>query len=162
MTIRVIRFPECIVLWGKNPTESNGDGFFGHAIVDLMKRGTKLVTIDPRLTWLGARAEYHLQVRPGTDPAIGLGLLNVIINEDLYDHDFVEQWCFGFDELKERVQEYPPSRVSEITWVPEETVEAAAAVHSHSETVLFSMGRCVGREQQRHPRAVTPCLTLPP
>lgn len=132
--------PECVVLWGKNPTESNGDGFFGHAVVDLMKRGTKLVTIDPRLTWLGARAEYHLQVRPGTDPAIGLGLLNVIINEGLYDHDFVENWCFGFDELKERVQEYPPSRVSEITWVPEETIVAAARFIAAAKPCSFQWG----------------------
>lgn len=134
------KVPECIVLWGKNPLESNGDGFFGHAIVDLMKRGTKIVTIDPRLTWTGARAEYHLQIRPGTDPAIGLGLLNVIINEDLYDHDFVENWCFGFDELKERVQEFPPSKVAEITWVPEEKIIAAARFIATSKPCSFQWG----------------------
>ena len=110
----------------KDPLYSNPDGFFGHAIIDLMKRGTKFITIDPRVTWVGVRAEYHLQLRPGTDSAVGLGLLNVIINEDLYDHDFVENWCFGFDRLVERVQDYPPEKVEEISWVPADILRGAA------------------------------------
>ena len=84
--------PKYIVLWGKSPLQSNPDGFYGHAIVDLMKRGSKLIVIDPRLTWLASRAEFHLQLRPGTDAAIGLAMLNVIIGEDLYDHDFCDNW----------------------------------------------------------------------
>lgn len=132
--------PECIVLWGKNPTESNGDGFFGHAIVDLMKRGTKLITIDPRLTWLGARAEYHLQVRPGTDPAIGLGLINVIISEGLYDHDFVDNWCFGLDELAARAAEFPPERVAEICWIDKEDIIGAARFIANSKPCSFQWG----------------------
>lgn len=118
--------PKYILIWGKNPIYSNPDGFFGHAVVDLMKRGSKLIIIDPRVTWLGIRAEYHLQLRPGTDAAVGLGLLNVVINEDLIDHDFVENWCYGYDALKERVQDYPPEKVEEITWVPADTIREAA------------------------------------
>ena len=117
--------PQYVIIWGKDPLWSNPDGFFGHAIIDLMKRGTKLITVDPRVTWLGSRAEYVLQLRPGTDAALGLGMINVIIEEDLYDHEFVENWCFGFDELAERVREYPPEKVEEITWVPKETLIAA-------------------------------------
>lgn len=118
--------PKYIMLWGKDPLFSNPDGFFGHALIDLMKRGSKFITVDPRLTWVGARAEYHLQLRPGTDSALGLGLLNVIISEDLYDHEFVEKWCYGFKELAERAAEYPLERVEQITWVPKETIAAAA------------------------------------
>jgi anaerobic selenocysteine-containing dehydrogenase len=87
-----------------------------------MKRGTELIVIDPRINWLATRAKYVLQLRPGTDAALGLGLLNVIINEDLYDHDFVDNWTYGFEELKARVQDYPPSRVAAITWVAEEDI----------------------------------------
>jgi anaerobic selenocysteine-containing dehydrogenase len=116
------QIPEYVIVWGKNPIESNPDGFFGHSLVDLMKRGTKLITIDPRVTWLASRSEYHLQLRPGTDAALGLGLLNVIINEDLYNHEFVEKWTYGFEDLKERVQEYPPEKVAEITWVPKDKI----------------------------------------
>jgi anaerobic selenocysteine-containing dehydrogenase len=132
--------PECAVIWGKDPLFSNPDGFFGHSLVDLMKRGTKFITIDPRLTWTAARAEYALQVRPGTDAAIGLAILNVIINEDLYDHDFVENWCYGFDELKERVQEYPPSKAAEICWVPEEDIIGAARMMATAKPCTFMWG----------------------
>ncbi len=114
--------PKYVMEWGKNPLMSNPDGFFGHSLIDLMQRGTKMICIDPRISWLGTRAEHVCQLRPGTDTALALGFLNVIINEDIYDHDFVENWCYGFDELKERVQEYPPEKVAEITWVPKEKI----------------------------------------
>lgn len=133
--------PKYILIWGKNPIYSNPDGFFGHAVVDLMKRGSKLIIIDPRVTWLAVRCEYHLQLRPGTDTALGLGLLNVIIGEDLYDHEFVENWCFGFEDLAEHVKQYPPEKVEEITWVPAETIRAAARAFatSHPSTGLWGL-----------------------
>ena len=112
------KLPECIVMWGKEPLKSNPDGLYGHALIDMMKKGTKLIMVDPRLNWLSSRADKWLQVRPGSDAALALGMLNVIINEDLYDKDFVRDFCHGFEELKQRVQEYPPEKVEEITWVP--------------------------------------------
>ena len=118
--------PKYIILWGKSPLQSNPDGFYGHSIVDLMKRGSKLITIDPRLTWLGSRAAYHLQLRPGTDAAIGLAMLHVILGEDLYDHDFCEKWVFGVDELAEHVKQFTPEWAEEITWVPADTIRGAA------------------------------------
>lgn len=117
--------PKYIMVWGKDPLHSNPDGMFGHALTDLMKRGSKLIVIDPRLTWLASRAEYHLQIRPGTDPALGLAMINIIISEDLYDHDFVEKWCYGFEDLKERAAEYSPERVAEICWIEPEVIYAA-------------------------------------
>ena len=122
------KLPEYVVIWGKNPLMSNPDGFYGHSIIDMMKRGTKIICVDPRIHWLGTRAEHVLQLRPGSDTALALGLLNVIINEDLYDHDFVENWTYGFEELKERVQEYPPEKVAEITWVPKEQIIEVARI----------------------------------
>jgi anaerobic selenocysteine-containing dehydrogenase len=118
--------PKWIMEWGKNPLMSNPDGFFGHSLIDMMKRGTKLIQIDPRMTWLGTRSEYVCQLRPGTDAALALAFINVIINEELYDKDFVANWTYGFDELKERVQEYPPEKVAEITWVPAEKIREVA------------------------------------
>jgi len=114
--------PDYIIVWGKDPLPSNPDGFFGHALIDMMKRGSKIIHVDPRVTWLSAHSAYHLQIRPGTDAALGLAMLNVIINEDLYDHDFVEKWTYGFEDLKERVQEYPPEKVAEICWIPKEKI----------------------------------------
>ncbi|MBW2209176.1 MAG: molybdopterin-dependent oxidoreductase [Deltaproteobacteria bacterium] len=62
--------------------------------------------------------------------ARALGILHVIINEELYDKEFVDKWCIGFPELRERVQEYPPDRVSEISWVPQEEIIAAARMYA--------------------------------
>jgi anaerobic selenocysteine-containing dehydrogenase len=84
--------PESITVWGQSLPASCPDGFFGHWIVDLMKRGTEIVVIDPRCTWLASRAKIWLQIRPGTDGALALGFLNVIINEGLYDEPFVKKW----------------------------------------------------------------------
>ena len=66
--------------------------------------------VDPVYTWVASKADVWLQLRPGTDSALALGLMNVIINEGLYDKEFVEKWTYGFDKLKERVQEYPPGQ----------------------------------------------------
>ncbi|HEY31873.1 MAG TPA: molybdopterin-dependent oxidoreductase [Dehalococcoidia bacterium] len=84
--------PECIVVWGYNIPASCPDNVFGHWIIDLMKKGTKIITIDPRLSWFASRAEKWLRLRPGTDGALAMGFLNVIINEGLYDKEFVEKW----------------------------------------------------------------------
>lgn len=134
--------PKYMLVWGRDPLRSNPDGFWGHSIVEMMKLGMKLIVVDPRANWLATRAEHHLQLRPGTDGALALGLLNVIIEEDLYDHDFVERWCYGFDELAQRVKEYPVEKVSEITEVPAEDIRAAARCLSLSPSTL-SMGLAV-------------------
>ncbi|MCL1846526.1 MAG: molybdopterin-dependent oxidoreductase [Coriobacteriia bacterium] len=135
--------PEYIIIWGKTPLESNADGFFGHAITDMMKRGTKIITVDPRVTWLGSRAEYNLQVRPGTDAALGLAMINLIIEEDLYDHEFVENWTYGFDELKERVKEYTVERAADITWIPKEKIIAATRAFAKAKNASIQWGVAV-------------------
>ena len=84
--------PECIVIWGYNIPASCPDNIFGHWIIDLMKKGTKIITIDPRLTWFASRSNKWLPLRPGTDGALAMAFLNVIIKEDLYDKDFVKKW----------------------------------------------------------------------
>lgn len=137
------KLPEYLMLWGKEPLKSNPDGFFGHAVIDMMKRGTKIIMVDPRINWLATRSEHVLQLRPGTDTALALGLLNVIINEDLYDHDFVENWCYGFDEFKERVMEYPPEKVAEITWVPKDKIIEVARVFAKAKPASLGWGLAV-------------------
>ncbi len=120
-------YPEYILNVGNNALVSNGDGFFGHWIVDVMKQGgTKLIVLDPSCTWLASKAEYWLQVRPGTDAAVVIAMINVIIEEDLYDHDFVENWCYGFEELAERAREYTPEIAAEIAGVDAELIREAA------------------------------------
>ena len=139
--------PEICVIWGNNPVVTNADGFIGHWIVDLMKKGMKLIDIDPRLTWLGAQSEYYLQIRPGTDGALALGWINIIIQEDLYDHEFVENWCYGFEQLAERAAQFPVSRVAEITGVSEELLLASARRFATAKPAAIQWG--LKLDQQR-------------
>ncbi len=140
--------PRCIIVWGQNPPPTCPDSFFGHWIVDCMKRGSKLIVVDPRVTWLASRAKYHLQIRPGTDGALALGMLNVIINEGLDDRDFIDKWTYGFDELKGRVQEYTPDKVAEITWIPKEELIAAARFYASSKPAAIHWGMPIDMNPQ--------------
>jgi anaerobic selenocysteine-containing dehydrogenase len=89
------KVPECMIIWGYNIHATCPDNLFGHWIIDLMKKGTKIICIDPRLSWFASRSKYHLRLRPGTDSALVMGFLNVIINEDLHDKQFLENWTNG-------------------------------------------------------------------
>jgi len=123
-----IRGSNCIVFWGANPSESQSGGLPWNKTLErlAMKPRPKIIVVDPRLTECARRADLWLQIRPGTDLALELAWINVIINEGLYDREFVEKWCYGFDKLKERVKEYTPERVSEITWIPEDKIVESA------------------------------------
>lgn len=132
--------PECCIIWGSDPLKSNADGFYGHWVVDLMKQGTKFITIDPKVTWLGSRAEIALQVRPGTDTALSMAMLNVIIGEELYDKEFVANWCLGFKLLAKRVADATPEWASEICWVPAEDIRAAARLYATSKPASIHWG----------------------
>ena len=139
--------PKCMIIWGNNPVVSNPDSFMGYWIVECMKRGTKLIVIDPRLTWLASRADVWLQPRPGTDPAIALGLINIIISEDLYDREFVGKWTDGFEALKERASQFPPERVEEISWVPGEKLVKAARLYATSKPAAIQWGVALEQHQ---------------
>lgn len=136
-------YPEVILVWGQNPPPTCPDGFFGHWIVDCMKKGTQVICVDPRHTWMTTRAKHHLQLRPGTDGALALGMLNVIINEGIYDKEFVAKWCLGFEELKERVQEYSPEKVAGITGVPADTIVSASRTYAKAKNAGGHWGLAV-------------------
>ena len=87
-----------------------------------------------------SRAAHHLQLRPGTDGALALGMLNVIINEGIYDKDYVAKWVHGFDELKERVQQYPVDKVALITEVPASEIVAAARMFAIAKQAAIQWG----------------------
>jgi len=143
--------PECVIIWGRNPLASNADGNFGHWCVDAIKRGSKLIVVDPRLTWLAAKADIWLQVRPGTDAALALGMINTIIQEDLFDREFVELWTYGFEQLAVRAAEYPIEKVAEITWIPAEKILAAARLYATSKPALIEWGVAVDMTKESVP-----------
>ena len=104
-----VRAARTIIAWGSNIHGNNVH--LWPFIEEARQKGAQLIVIDPYQA-RGRRkcADWHLPINPGTDVALALGMMHVIINEDLYDADYVSRYTVGFEELKERVQEYPPER----------------------------------------------------
>lgn len=117
--------PQCIVAWGANPVVSGADGELQWHPKRCVKAGSKLIAVDPQLSETAKQADIWLRIRPGTDGALALGMIRMIIEEDLYDHEFVDNWTYGFDDLKEAVSGYTPEKVEKITWVPREKLSEA-------------------------------------
>lgn len=143
--------PDVVLVWGNNPINSSSDGFFGHWLVDIMKLGTKIIVVDPRRTWLASKAEDFIQLRPGTDAAVAMGILNVIIAEDLYDHEFVDLWCYGFDELAQRVKDYTPEKVEKIAWVDADVIRSAARTFATANRGIVQWGLAIDTTKEALP-----------
>ena len=132
--------PKCLVVWGANPAVSGADGELQWHPRDCAKNGTKIIVIDPVKTEMAERADLWLRIRPGTDGALAMAIINVIIHEDLYDHDFVENWSYGFEELARRAEEYEVRKVSEITWVPTKDIIRAARMMAENTPMALEWG----------------------
>jgi anaerobic selenocysteine-containing dehydrogenase len=133
--------PRCVLMWGCNiPETGSSDGMVGVQVDLARKRGAKLLVVDPRRTRSASQAELWAQIRPGTDVALALSMLQVIIEEDLYDREFVERYSVGFEDLVERVKSYPPSRVAAITWVPESTIRGLARLYATTRPACLLWG----------------------
>lgn len=119
-----------IVAWGVNPPQSWSAKW--NTCLEAMKKGARLVCIDPRYTETAARADLWLQIKPGTDGALGWGVINYIIDNGLYDKEFVENWCLDFEKVAEKAKEYPLEKVSKITGLPEWKIIKFADLHCGS------------------------------
>ncbi|WP_290996734.1 molybdopterin-dependent oxidoreductase [Gordonibacter sp.] len=117
-----------LILWGMNPGASTLGGMHGYT--DLQKAGLKIVVVDPRYSETASKADLWLPLRPGTDAALALAMLNTIIYEGLYDFEFVAQWCDGFDELQEHVAEYTAEWAAPITWLDADQIRQAARLYA--------------------------------
>jgi anaerobic selenocysteine-containing dehydrogenase len=138
--------PRCIMMWGNNVTISNPDEYKGEPFSVALDRGARLIVVDPRLTRPAVRANIWLRLRPGTDAALALGMLNVIINEGLYDKEFVQKYTHGWEPFVNRVNEYPLDKVEQITWVPREKIREAARLFATTKPAAIQWG--VAIEQQ--------------
>jgi anaerobic selenocysteine-containing dehydrogenase len=116
---------QCILLWGGGGPRY-WDVFWKAATNARKEHGAKIIVIDPRKIDSAKHADLLLQIRPGTDTALALAMIHHIIEKRLYDKAFVHEWCHGFDELRERVRQYPVERVSQITWIPADKIRLAA------------------------------------
>src|SRR6266540_2378226 len=113
-----------ILIWGSNPIVSNLH--LWSRVQEAKRRGAKLIAIDPYRSLTAEKCHEHLAPLPGTDAALALALMHVIIGEELYDRDYVEKYTLGFERLRERVKEYPPDKVAKITGLPAEKIVALA------------------------------------
>ena len=130
---------DCIVFFGQN----RGPERWPHEYLRLkaaLDRGAKLIVIDPRETETAALADYHLRIRYGTDAALALGWINVIIGEELYDADFVRESCIGFDELRTAVACWTPEAVAEVCGIDAELVRETARVYASSSASIVPWG----------------------
>ena len=114
-----------IIFWGANPVASNRFGGYCayngfHQIISrAKKRGARIISIDPVRSRTVAQSDEWIQIKPGTDTALGLAMIHLIIDEGLYDKEFVAQWTHGFDPLREHVRDCTPKWAESITGIPE-------------------------------------------
>lgn len=128
------------ILWGHNPAAS--DYPLSLAIEENLKKGSKVVVIDPRRIPFTDQAEMYLAIRPGTDGALALALINVIVNEKLYDAEFVEKWTYGFEKLVPHVQQYTPEWAEKITYIPADEIRKLARLFAGTKGAGIFQGTC--------------------
>lgn len=126
---------KCIVLMGHNPRRHSWTPIYT-AIKQAQARGAKLIVTDPRRSSSAERADIWLPLKVGSDTAMMFGWLKVIIDEQLYDKDFVANWTVGFEELKERANEYPLERVAKLTGCDPEMIAKAARMYAEGPSVI--------------------------
>lgn len=135
-----IKFADVLLIAGSNTAECHPLSM--PYIWGARDRGAKLIVVDPRQTKTALVADVHLNLRPGTDVALVNGLLHVMIKEDLVDHDFIQNHTTGFEELKELVQSYNPTYVSEVTGVEVNRIVTAARIFGQAKNgfAMFARG----------------------
>ena len=128
------------ILWGHNPDQSDFPlKFF---MKNNIKKGAKVVVIDPKRIPIADKADMYLRIRPGTDGALALAMMNVIIEEDLHDRDFIEKHTMGFDKLIPHVKPYTPEWAEEATWIPADDIRELARLFANTKGASIFQGTC--------------------
>ena len=132
-----------IILWAINTISNNLHHW--PFIAEAQRRGAKVVVIDPVATRTAKQADWHLAIQPGTDAALALAMINVIIEEDLVDHDYVAKYTVGYDELKERASGFTPDRVAAITGISAGDIRVLAREFATTQPSVIRMGVAIER-----------------
>jgi len=128
------------ILWGHNPDES--DFPLKLALDENLAGGARLVVIDPKRIPLADRAELYLKIRPGSDGALALAMINVIVAENLYDPAFIEAHTVGFDRLVPHVAAFTPEWAEELTWIPAADIRKLARLFAATRGAAIYQGTC--------------------
>jgi anaerobic selenocysteine-containing dehydrogenase len=149
-----------IIAWGSNIHGNNVH--LWPFIEEARHKGAKLVVIDPYRTRTAKCADWYLPINPGTDAALALGLMHVIINENLYDADYVARYTVGFGDLKARAQQYPPEKVAGWTGISADDIRKLAREYATQRPAVIRVNYGIQRSERggMAMRAVTmlPCL----
>ncbi|MGH8503700.1 MAG: molybdopterin-containing oxidoreductase family protein [Gammaproteobacteria bacterium] len=143
LDVESLAYAKYIIVWAMNMMSTNLHAW--PFILQARRKGAKIVVIDPIRTRTAKQADWHVQIRPGTDGALALGMMNVIIAEDLVDHDYVEKYTLGFDELRARAAQYPPEKVARITGVPAEDIRRLAREYATTQPSAIREGVALER-----------------
>ncbi len=130
--------PACLLVWGSDPLATNPPRHV--AMERALAAGAKLIAVDPVDTVYAQRADVWAKLRPGSDLALALGVIHVVIEEDLHDGEFVERWTTGFGELREAVRASTPEETERLTWVPAETVRDLARTYATNRPAILECG----------------------
>jgi molybdopterin guanine dinucleotide-containing S/N-oxide reductase-like protein len=155
------RLAKLIIAWGGN---IHGNNIHLWPMVEQARRnGARLIVIDPYKTRTAALANWHIPIRPGTDTALAMGMMHVILREGLEDRDFIAEMTHGFDRLAERVCEYTPERVAAWTGMTVDGVEHLARQYATTRPAAIRMNYGVQRGENggtaAHAIAMLPALT---
>lgn len=150
-----------IVVWGAN---IHGNNIHLWPFIEEARRnGAKLVVIDPYRTRTAKCADWYLPINPGTDVALALGMMHVIINESLYDADYVAKHTEGFEQLRAKVQEYPVEKVSHWTGISPDDIRKLAreyaTVRPAAIRVSYGLQRCDNGGMAVRAITMLPCIT---
>ncbi len=120
----------CLLVWSSNPFYSNPSTV--RKLLDARERGLKIIEVGPLVTPLSAHADVHLRLRPGSSGALAHGIANIIIEEGLFDREFVENWTLGFEEYRSYVRQFSPEKTEKITGVPADSIRRAARLYANT------------------------------
>jgi len=132
--------PKTILFWGRNPLVSGPDGELSFAVRKVLDEGSFGITIDPRRSETAKECKLWLPLRPGTDDALALAMIHVIIYENIYDKEFVEKWTTGFSELKTHVKTFTPQWAAEITGLPVNDIVTTARRYALDKPSVIEWG----------------------
>jgi anaerobic selenocysteine-containing dehydrogenase len=134
-----------IIAWAANIHGNNAH--LWPFIEEARRQGAKLVVIDPYRTRTARLADWHIPINPGTDVALALGLMHVIVREGWHDTDYIARYAEGFDELEKRLPEYPPERVAQWTGIAKEDIERLAREYATTRPAVIRLNYGIQRAQ---------------
>ncbi len=128
---------EVILIWGANPIASNLH--FWTRAQEAKRNGAKLIAIDPYRSLTAEKCHQHIAPKPGTDGALALGMMHVLITEDRLDHDYIAAYTHGYEQLKARALTYTPARVAQICGIEEATIVDLARLYGSTRKASIRM-----------------------